>query len=157
VRRSGVRLGVDVGDVRVGVARSDPDGLLAVPLETLRRDSATLTRIVALAREHSALEVVVGLPISLSGQSGIAAQRAWTFAQALAAALSAEKLLVSVRLVDERLTTVSAERILRQLGRRGARQRAVVDQAAAVVILQHALDAERSTGEPAGQEVGLVP
>jgi putative pre-16S rRNA nuclease len=139
------------------VARSDPDGLLAVPLETLRRDKATLSRIVALVREHSALEVVVGLPISLSGQSGPAAQLAGTFAEALAAALYDEQSLVSVRLVDERLTTVSAERILRQLGRRGARQRAVVDQAAAVVILQHALDAERSTGRPAGQEVGLVP
>jgi putative Holliday junction resolvase len=131
--------------------------VLAVPLETLHQDSATLSRIVALVRAHSASEVVVGHPISLSGQSGAAAHKSWDFAEALAAAFVREQLLVSVRLVDERLTTVSAERILRQRGRKGARQRAVVDQAAAVVILQHALDAERSTGQPAGQEVGQVP
>lgn len=152
-----MRLGIDVGEVRVGVARSDPGGVLAVPVSTLLRDDNTVARIAELTREHRAVEVVVGLPLSLTGKRGVAAQQAASFATELADALADVGRPVSVRLIDERLTTVSAERVLREQGRKRARQRAVVDQAAAVVILQHALDAERSTGRPAGQEVGQVP
>lgn len=156
--RRGVLLGVDVGSVRVGVARSDPDGLLATPLETVPRASADapaatdddVRRIAALVTEHAAIGVVVGLPRSLSGVEGVSAERARTYAGVLAVSIDP----VPVRLVDERLTTVQAHRALRESGVAGRRQRSVVDQAAAVLILQSALDAERATGHRAGEPVG---
>lgn len=151
--RPGVRLGVDVGEVRVGVAACDSRGVLATPVETVRRGRGDLARIVDLAERLEAFEVVVGLPLSLSGDVGPAAVKAQAFAERLAAEIVRRGLVVSVRLSDERLTTVSAERALRERGRKGAKRRAVVDQAAAVVILQHALDVERTTGVPAGSEV----
>jgi putative Holliday junction resolvase len=154
--RPGVRLGVDLGEVRVGVARSDPSGLLATPVETVRRDgddAAVGARIAALVAEHDAVEVVVGLPRSLSGGEGPAATKARSFAVALASAVAP----VPVRLVDERLSTVSAEAALRVQGRKGRRRRAVVDQAAAVVILQNALDTERGTGVAPGETVPASP
>lgn len=151
--RTGVRLGVDVGEVRIGVATSDPDGVLATPLETVRSGRGDVARIADLVEELSAVEVVVGLPVSLSGRHGPAAAKASHFAARLADEIGSRALDVSVRLCDERLTTVSAERVLREQGRKGADRRAVVDQAAAVVILQHALDTERMTGGPAGSEV----
>jgi putative Holliday junction resolvase len=150
--RRGVRLGVDVGDVRIGVASSDPGGLIATPVETVPRGRGDLARLRALAAELGATEAVVGLPRSLSGGEGPAAAKARAFAVALAAALAGDG--VAVRLCDERLSTVSAEAVLREQGRKGRRRRAVVDQAAAVVILQNALDTERGTGRPAGE---LVP
>jgi putative holliday junction resolvase len=150
-----VRLGVDVGDVRIGIAVSDADGVLASPLETVSRGPGDLARIAALARDHAVVEVVVGLPRSLSGGEGPAAAKVRAFAAELAEALAnTVEPGVRVRLLDERLTTVSAERVLRERGRKGARRRQVVDQAAASVILQHAIDTERSTGRPPGQEVG---
>jgi putative Holliday junction resolvase len=151
--RTGVRLGVDVGEVRIGIAASDRDGLIATPVETVRRGAGDVARIVDLAEEHAAFELVVGLPLSLSGAAGVAAEKATAFAERLADELAERRLAVSVRLNDERLTTVSAERVLREGGRKGAKRRAVVDQAAAVVILQHALDTERATGSPPGSEV----
>ena len=154
--RPGVRLGVDVGTVRVGVAVSDPSGVLASPHATLTRtwpavDAAEddISTIVALAREREALEVVVGLPRSLSGGEGPAAEAARKYAAELARRVTP----VGVRLVDERLTSVDAHRALRQSGVDGRRQRAVVDQAAAVLILQAGLDEERSTGRPPGEPV----
>jgi putative Holliday junction resolvase len=149
-----VRLGVDVGDVRVGVAVSDPQALLATPVETVPGGPGAVPRVVALVEEYAAIEVVVGLPRLLSGALGSAADKALTFAKQLSDALAGRPDGVSVRVVDERLTTVSAERVLREQGRTGRARRQVVDQAAAVVILQHALDTERSTGRPPGQEVG---
>ncbi|MGV3563709.1 MAG: Holliday junction resolvase RuvX [Nocardioides sp.] len=150
--RHGTRVGVDPGDARIGVARSDPSGMLATPVETVRRgkgDLARLRRIVAdLAEETTVLEVVVGLPRSLHGGEGPAAAKVREFAAALA-----QRLDVPVRLVDERLSTVSAEAMLRDQGRKGAKRRAVVDQAAAVVILQHALDTERASGAAPGEVV----
>lgn len=131
----GVRLGVDVGSVRVGVAASDPDGILATPVATLPRATA-VDGIVALVAEREAVEVVVGHPRHLSGAAGASAADAETFAEALR-----ERLEVPVTLVDERLTTVAATRTLADRGVRGKAQRAVVDQAAAVAILQTALDA----------------
>ncbi|GGL25216.1 Holliday junction resolvase RuvX [Phycicoccus endophyticus] len=153
----GVRLGVDVGSVRVGVAVSDPDGLLATPVETVTRTSSEVAapgdedveRVATLVAEYGAAGVVVGLPRSMSGDEGPAAQRARTYAGVLAARVAP----VQVRLVDERLTTVDAHRSLRDSGVAGRRQRAVVDQAAAVLILQSALDAERATGAPSGERV----
>jgi putative Holliday junction resolvase len=149
--RAGVRLGIDVGSVRVGVAASDPDGVLAVPLRTLRRsrrDDADVSAIAELVEERGAVEVVVGLPRSLSGRSGAAVDAARSYAALLAA-----RLAVPVRLVDERFSTTEATASLRAAGVAGRKQRAVVDQAAAVVILQTALDAERATGEPPGDVV----
>jgi putative Holliday junction resolvase len=146
-----VRLGIDLGDVRIGVARSDPDGLIATPVETVPRGPGDLGRLARLAREHEALEAVVGLPRSLSGGEGPAAAKARLFAAALAEVLAPAG--IGVRLCDERLSTVSAEAVLRAQGRKGKRRRAVVDQAAAVVILQNALDTERSTGSPSGEPV----
>jgi putative Holliday junction resolvase len=140
---------VDVGDVRIGVARSDPSGLIATPVETVARGEGDLARLRALADEESAVEVVVGLPRSLSGGEGPAAAKVREFATALAGVL----LPVPVRLCDERLSTVSAESMLRERGKKGQKRRAVVDQAAAVVILQNALDTERSTGRAPGEVV----
>jgi putative Holliday junction resolvase len=131
----GVRIGVDVGSVRVGVAVSDPDGILATPVATLDR-ATSLDELAALVGERAAVEVVVGHPRHLSGTSGAAAKEAESYAAALRARVD-----VPVRLVDERLTTVSATRTLAERGIRGKAQRAVVDQAAAVAILQSALDA----------------
>ncbi|WP_244928415.1 Holliday junction resolvase RuvX [Nocardioides sp. W7] len=147
--RPGVRIGIDPGDARIGVARSDPTGFLATPVETVRRGRGDLGRIAAIVTEHEAVEVVLGLPRSLSGREGPAAVKTREFA----ARLSRSVAPVPVRLVDERLTTVSAEAMLRDRGRKGADRRAVVDQAAAVLILQHALDTERATGTAPGEIV----
>lgn len=147
--RTGVRLGIDPGDARIGVARSDPSGFLASPVETVRRGKGDLRRIVRILQDSEAVEVVVGMPRSLSGGEGPAAAKSREFARSLASRVAP----VPVRLVDERLTTVSAEAMLRDRGRKGSDRRAVVDQAAAVLILQHALDTERQTGHPPGEIV----
>ena len=142
----GRRLGVDVGEVRVGVALSDPSGILATPLITLSRDRAggsDLEELVALIVEHQVVEVVVGLPRTLAGRHGPAARAAQEYAHALAERLGDS---VPVRMTDERLTTVSAIRTLADRGVRGRKQRAVVDQAAAVEILQGWLEQHRPGG-----------
>ncbi len=144
---TGVLLGVDVGEARVGLAASDPAGLLAHPVATLRRDheqGSDLETIAEEVRSRAAVEVVVGLPRSLSGEEGLAARRARDYAGSLQ-----RRLEVPVRLLDERLTTVDAHRNLHRSGVRGRDHRSVVDQAAAVLILQSALDARRA-GRPAG-------
>lgn len=146
--RRGVRLGVDVGKARVGVARSDPDGLLAVPVETVPRTDESAARVLDLAAEHDAIEILVGLPVSLSGGDTASTADARTFAAQLAAASA-----VPVRLVDERLSTVTANDALRRAGRSQRRSRSIVDQVAAVVLLQQALDVERQSGSPAGSAV----
>jgi putative Holliday junction resolvase len=143
----GRRLGVDVGKVRVGVALSDPDGILASPLVTVPRDMgaaadsvpADIAELARLVREHEAVQVVVGLPVRLDGSEGIAAIDIRAYAERLARAVGH----VPVVLADERMSTVVASRRLAERGVRGKRQRAVVDQAAAVEILQSWLDAQR--------------
>lgn len=157
----GVRLGVDVGSVRVGVAVCDPDGILATPLITLARDlpppgpSRTVTEsgvigqtlgvprdvaeIARLAAEHACVEVVVGLPVNLAGQEGPAAKKIRDYARILGDATAPVPIVMS----DERMSTVTAARRLSDRGVKGKRQRAVVDQAAAVEILQHYLDSRR--------------
>lgn len=143
--RVGRRLGVDVGRARVGVAVSDRDGLLATPLETVQRKTgADVRRILALAAEYDAVEIVVGLPLSLTGSETPSTTDARDFARLLAADRA-------VRLVDERLSTVTAQRGLHAAGRNTKQSRSVIDQAAAVIILQHALDQERSGGRPPGE------
>jgi putative holliday junction resolvase len=141
-----------VGKVRVGVALSDPDGILATPLVTVSRDNAfsaegaaadsapaDIAELVRLVVEHEAVQVVVGLPIRLNGAEGPAAIDIRAYADRLARAVGP----VPVVLTDERMSTVVATRRLAERGVRGKRQRAVVDQAAAVEILQSWLDAQR--------------
>ena len=138
----GRRLGVDVGTVRIGVAASDPDGILATPVETVRRDRSNkhLRRLAQLADEFEAVEVVVGLPRTLADRSGPSARDAVELAEQLAGRIAP----TPVRLCDERLTTVSAQRSLRDAGIRAKGQRAMIDQAAAVGILQNWLDQRRA-------------
>jgi len=149
--RRGRRLGVDVGDVRVGVAVSDDRGSIATPVATVQGGEASLPQLAALAREHEVVEVVVGLPKSLSGAEGPAATKVRAYAVRLALQVHP----VPVRLVDERMTTRSAERMLRETGRKGTKRRAVVDQAAAVEILQTALDTERISGTAPGETLAV--
>ena len=147
--RPGTRLGVDVGAVRIGVAVCDRDGLLATPVETVPAGKGDLARLGALAEEYGIVEAIVGLPRSMSGAEGAAAAKARVFAGELARTIHP----IPVRLVDERLTTVTATRELRESGVRARKGRAVIDQAAAVVILQNALDAERAHGRPPGSAI----
>ena len=146
--RSGVRLGVDAGKARVGVAVCDRDGLLATPVATLSRGAGTVGELRALVVEYQAIEVVVGLPLSLRGDDTPSTSDARVLAGELAAVVE-----VPVRLVDERLSTVSAQRALHQTGRSVKASRPVIDQVAAVIILQNALDFERSAGRPPGTVV----
>ncbi|PFG31305.1 Holliday junction resolvase RuvX [Paramicrobacterium agarici] len=153
--RTGVRLGVDVGKARIGIARCDPLGMLATPVETVARDSsgsADVTRIVEIAHEQNALEIVVGLPLSLSGAHTPSTEDAVAFAHRLATTAGRP-----VRLVDERLSTVTAHSAMKDTGRSQKRSRKIIDQVAAVIILQHAIDTEKTTSEPPGVQVETTP
>lgn len=143
--RSGRRIGVDVGTVRVGVALSDPAGLLAFPLTTLTYRDGVAEELLALVREHEAIEVIVGLPRHLNGREGVSAAAARELALAMADAD------VSVRLIDERLSTATAASQMRVQGRSSREQKEVIDQEAARVILQFALDSEQASGAPPGE------
>ncbi|OHU97583.1 Holliday junction resolvase RuvX [Mycobacterium talmoniae] len=149
----GRRLGIDVGSVRIGVACSDPDGILATPVETVRREKSNthLARIAELVAEYEAVEVVVGFPRTLADRTGPAARDAIHVADALARRIDP----VPVRLADERLTTVSAQRSLRAAGVRAKGQRGIIDQAAAVAILQSWLDQQRAALAPPGGVNGV--
>ncbi|MCB0950062.1 MAG: Holliday junction resolvase RuvX [Mycobacterium sp.] len=140
----GRRLGIDVGSVRIGVAVSDPDAILATPVETVARDRHSgkhLRRLARLIEEHQAVEVVVGLPRTLADRAASSAQDAIELADRLAGRIEP----VPVRLVDERFTTVTAQRSLREAGVRAKGQRSMIDQVAAVGILQNWLDQRRAT------------
>jgi putative holliday junction resolvase len=144
----GRRVGVDVGSVRIGVAVSDPDGILATPVETVRRDRTDrhIKRLTQLVTELEAVEVVVGLPRTLADRTGPAAQDAISVAEDLARRVAP----TPVRLADERLTTVTAARSLREAGVRARGQKAMIDQVAAVGILQSWLDQRRVSIEEVG-------
>lgn len=116
----------------------------------MRRGRGDLAEIARLAAGRRAIEIVVGLPTSLSGTAGQAADQARDFAEGLGDVVAP----VPVRLVDERFTTVIAHAALRQGGRDSKERRTVIDQAAAALLLQGALDAERQTGRPPGEVVG---
>jgi putative holliday junction resolvase len=148
--REGVRLAVDVGTVRLGVARSDPGGVLATPAAVVASGPRARDELASLAADADAIEVIVGLPTSLSGREGAAAAGARAFAADLAGRLAP----IPVRLVDERFTTTEAHQALRRGGKDSRARRHVVDAAAAAVLLQAALDAERATGRPPGHLVG---
>lgn len=155
-RAPGVWFGVDVGSVRVGVARSDPRGVLAVPVATLRRDQrlgADLDELSALLSEHEAVGVVIGLPQTLAGRAGPAVREAQDYGQALAARIAPRPVVY----VDERLTTVLAQRNLNSSGVRGRAKRSVVDQAAAVEILQSFLDGSTSSTLDSGNRPAAPP
>jgi putative holliday junction resolvase len=144
--RPGVRVGIDVGTVRIGVAKSDPDGILATPVRTVMRAGAPgdgvpsdMSEIKDIVISLDAVEVVIGIPVSLSGRESHAAALTREYARALATVVDP----VPVLFADERMSTVVATRRLRERGVRGKRQRAVVDQAAAVEILQSWLDTQR--------------
>ena len=147
--RRGVRIAIDWGKVRVGVAACDRDGLLAYPVETVPNDQQTLARLTALVAEYEPAEVLLGMPVDLKGRVGPAAQ-----AMAEVADQLAELPGVELRVVDERLSTASAARKLAASGRSSRQRRGIVDQAAAVDILEQALEYERQTGRPPGQAWG---
>ncbi len=146
--RLGRRLGIDVGSVRIGVAQCDPEGLIATPVVTLQADQDSIRELRRLAEEIEAVEIVVGLPTSLSGHEGEAAEKAREFVARMRLEIT-----TPIRLVDERLSTVVATHAMRQSGVNAKKGRVSIDQAAAVVILQSALDAERVSGRPPGEAV----
>lgn len=152
--RRGRRLAVDIGDARIGVASSDPDGLLATPVETVpgRDLPAAQRQLAALVGEYEPIEVVAGLPRSLRGGEGPAAAKVRAFAEELARRITP----VPVRLVDERMSTVTAAQDMRASGVSSKKGRSRIDQAAAVVILQSALETERMSGSPPGECIQVV-
>ncbi len=145
--RIGVRLALDWGRARIGVAASDPEGILAHPVETVPAGPGAVPRVAALVAEYEPLEVVLGLPRNLAGVEGPAAVAMREVAAQLRIGLPG----VPIRLVDERLTTVTAARGLASAGRNTRRQRSVIDQAAAVALLELTLQHERTTGRPPGE------
>lgn len=146
--RPGVRLACDVGTARIGLARSDATGTLAVPLDAVPAGDGAIEAVRATIGEYDAIEVVVGLPLHLSGREGRSAELARQWAGGLATVVS-----VPVRLVDERLSTVEAQRGLRAGGRSSRESRAFIDSASAVIVLQAALESEARSGRPAGEPV----
>jgi putative holliday junction resolvase len=146
--RRGVRLALDWGDARIGVAASDPDGVLAYPATTVEAGAGEIDQLAAVVADYEPIEVLVGFPRSLSGGEGPAATKARERAKRLAGVIG-----VPVRLVDERLTTVTASQRLREGGKRAREQRELIDAAAAVAILEQALAFEQSQEKPAGELV----
>lgn len=152
----GPKLGVDVGMVRVGLAGSGSDSSLAMPIRTLARDAkknSDIRVVVREAAERGAVQVFVGLPKNLSGRESESAAMARNYADLLATALQRAGLGIPVRLIDERLTTVSAHRALHSAGVGSRGHRKLVDQVAAVGILQHAIDMQRSLDRDVGDPV----
>ena len=150
--RSGRRLAVDVGKVRVGLAISDFHGILASPLQNIARqveDTETIRLIQAAIADEEILEIYVGLPVSMSGGSTASTDDAVSIANALAATVS-----IPVRMIDERLTTVSASAALRSSGKNSKDGRKLIDQIAATMILEQALSIEKNTDRVPGMELG---
>jgi putative Holliday junction resolvase len=148
---TGVRIALDVGSVRIGVAKCDRDGLLATPLTTIPAGTEAIQALLELVQEHDAICVYVGKPVSLTGRDTTSTLLAIDFARELKSALNQST--IQVRLIDERLSTVSAQRGMHEAGRNIKQSRDAIDQAAAVVILDHALDSERHAGDLVGEEV----
>lgn len=148
-QRLGVSLGVDVGKARVGLAASDPDGIMATPVRTLDRNrrQRDLRLIIETAQERSARRIFVGLPVNLSGRDTESTADARQYAEDLAGMARDAGLDCDVYLIDERLTTVSAQQKLREVGISAKDQRKMIDQVAAVAILDQALDGLRLRGQ----------
>lgn len=149
---------MDVGTVRIGVAKCDPDGMLAVPLETIAAGESAIARAIELIKDQRPIVVYVGNPMRLNGGATESTVVAIEFAQALVIEVSRslEIGVVSIRMIDERLSTVSAQRGLHEAGRTHKSSREVIDQAAAIIILEHALESEKRQGEFVGREVVLA-
>lgn len=145
-----VRMALDVGSVRIGVARSDPDGIMAVPVVTISQSEKSIDEALTVAREYSATVIYVGKPVNLKGDSTASTEMAIDFAKALHAQIQGSSLDIEVRLIDERLSTVSANNAMQSAGKSQRQSRQVIDQAAAVVILEHALASEKSAGHHVG-------
>ena len=148
---TGVRLGLDVGTVRIGVAKCDLQGVLATPLTTIPAGPNAVVQVLELVAENDVICVYVGKPTSLAGNETASTQSAIEFARDLAAGLSESNTVV--RMIDERLSTVSAQRGMHEAGRNAKQSRDAIDQAAAVVILEHALDSERHAKKLVGEVV----
>lgn len=146
----GVRLAIDVGTVRIGVARSDRDQIMALPVATISASADAVTEVLKLAAEYEANLVYVGKPITLKSAETKSTLMSIDFAQKLANALSPN---VLVRLLDERLTTVSAQAQIHASGKNSKQGKNVIDQVAAIVLLDHAMSIEKSTGTLAGESV----
>lgn len=151
--RRGVRVGVDVGTVRIGVARTDPEGILSIPVETLQRadDGSELDRLIEIIREFLAIEVVVGLPRHLKGGEGISAKGARRYARRISQKVPE----VRVCMIDERLSSHQAHERLRMSGLSEKHHRPVIDQVAAQIILETALEHERMSGRPPGTTINM--
>ena len=131
-------LGIDLGDARVGVAVSDDLGMLAHPLETISTQSTNVVkRVLALASERSAETIIVGMPRNMNGSHGPAADKAKAFIEELR-----RETTLPIVAWDERLSTVSAQRALQEAGRNTRKQKSVIDQVAAQIILQSWLDSQ---------------
>jgi putative Holliday junction resolvase len=146
--RLGRRFAIDFGSVRIGTAASDFHGILASPIETVSRTSdieVCVREILALISDVAPLEVYVGLPISMGGNKTQSTQEAIDFAKTLAGSTD-----ISVRMIDERLTTVSSATALKASGKSSKEGRKIVDQIAATVILEQALQSERNSGVAPG-------
>ncbi len=140
--RAGVRIAVDVGKARVGVAKTDSQGILATPVGTFQREKNDFSTVVELVNSLPILEIYVGLPLNMDGSVGQSAKDALRWAKRLAKRLPE----VPIKMIDERLTTVTAHNQLHEVGRAEITHRSVVDQLSAVIILENALDLERNTG-----------
>jgi putative Holliday junction resolvase len=145
----GIRFSVDVGQSRIGLARTDPDATMALPVATIKMSDTAINEVADTINEYEAIVVYVGLPLSLSGEHTLSTQHAVDFATALNPLTPAD-----IRLVDERLSTVSAASALRATGHTAQSSKGIIDQAAAVVILEHAIDLESKRNEFAGQAIG---
>ncbi|MFP7696084.1 Holliday junction resolvase RuvX [Trueperella sp. LYQ143] len=147
--RSGARIGVDLGDRRIGIARCDAEGIIAMPVATIDRGRGDIRKVVQIIKESDAIEVIVGLPRNMDGSEGESARKVRYWAGLLSRTLGT----LPVRMVDERLSTVQAHRHLHEAGRREKSFRSVVDQQAAVIILDDALAYERANGCAPGELV----
>ena len=135
----GRRIAFDYGDVRIGVAISDPDSILCSPLTTLQATDKKLDyQISAIFQEHEPVQIFVGRPALLSGSDGIASEKAIAFAEHLK-----QLTTVPIELIDERMSTVSAARNLRDSGKNAKESKSSIDMAAAVAILEFALELEK--------------
>ena len=148
--KSGRRLGVDYGDARIGLSISDPSGIIATPLSTITLSGSieALGKIADIVQEYDVAVIYVGLPLHLSGGHGESSMKVRDFVSKLSARVSPD---ISIRLVDERLSTSSAQRQARDDGRKASKEN--IDQLAATVILENALHAEKLQGELAGKSV----
>ncbi len=146
----GVRLAIDVGSVRVGVARCDSDQIMALPLATLANDESTIEKIIIFASDYSAQLIYVGKPVSLNESETASTFLATDFAMELSSLTE-----IPVHLLDERLTTVSAKNVIKETGKTEKKSRNYVDQVAAAILLEQAIAIEKSTGRLAGSLVTL--